>query len=156
MKVAVVLTGVPFGEEFSEARRTIRFISSAGEFLPCQRRSAMSASEAFPVPSLILERDTPGRHNLHQTDGSEQLADFDHLFALCASCGELLLEALHAVNVGVVWNDEWSGAHGDLESISFATFAWEKSKNYLAHCTFEAFVVPFPVLVFHLLRARSE
>ena len=89
-----------------------------------QLASAVGADEALPVPRLVLERD-PARR--------------EYLFALCALGRQLLLEAVHAVDVLFVGDDEGERAH-----------------LCVADAALEAGLVPLPRLVLDLFHARLE
>lgn len=73
---------------------------------------------------LIFERHSSGGH------------DF---LAFCALGGELLLEAAHTVDIGLIGDDEGLRPHLDL-----------------AHNTLEALLVPLPRLVLHFFHAYAQ
>lgn len=96
-----------FGKELSEAFGAIWLVVSGRELLPGQHGVAVGTSEAFPVPGLVLECDSAGRH---------------YFLALGTFGRKFLLEACHTVHVRVVGNDEWFTAYGDLAGCTIETF----------------------------------
>jgi len=112
-----------FREEFAEAIRAVRLIVPGGEPLTGQRLLTVGAGEALPVPRLVAVG--------HSTLG-------DHLAALDALGGELVLVALGAVDVVLLRNERLC------------------ADGIFAGAADEAFLVPLAGLVLHLLHTCSE
>lgn len=112
-----------FGEQFTVAVGTVGLLILGGEPLAGQRAVAIRAAETFPVPWLVFVRNSAGA---------------DHLLALAASGGELLLVAAGAKDL-LILGDETPSAD-----------------RRLAVGAHEALVVPLLSLVFHLLHSCFE
>merc|ERR1712233_8638 len=110
-------------EELAEAVRTVRLVIPGGESLSSQGLLAVGAGEAFPMPGVVAVSHTSLR---------------DHLAALDALCGKLLLVTLGAVDV-VLLRNEALGADG-----------------VLAGAADEALLVPLTSLILHLLHTSLE
>jgi len=113
----------PLRKELAEAIRTVRLVVPGGEPLSGKGLLAVGAGEAFPMPGVVAVSHTSLR---------------DHLAALDALCGKLLLVTLGAVDV-VLLRDEALGADG-----------------VLAGAADEALLVPLTSLVLHLLHTSLE
>lgn len=111
------------GKEFAEAVRAIRLVIPRGESLSSQGLLTMSTGEAFTMPRVV-------------TIGDATLSD--HLIALDALCGELVLITLGAVDVMLLW-DEGLGANG-----------------IVAGATNKTLLMPLSGLVLHFLHACSK
>lgn len=90
--------GAPLGEELAEAISTVGLLVAGREALPCQRRVAVGAREAFAVPRLVLVGHAATR---------------DNLVALDAAGCEFLLVAGGAVDL-LFTRDEALGSYGCL------------------------------------------
>jgi len=111
------------GEQLSEAVSAVGLVVPGGEPLSRQGLLTVGAGEALPVPGVAPV-------------GNSSLGN--HLAALDALGGELVLVALGAVDV-VLLGDERLGSN------------W-----IFASATNEALLVPLPRLVLHLLHTSSE
>ena len=112
-----------FREEFPKAGSTVGLVLARCEPLASQGLAAVGAGEALPVPGVVAVG--------HPAGG-------DHLAALDALGGELVLVAAGAVDV-VLLGDEGLGADG-----------------VGADAAGEALLVPLPGLVLHLLHPSFE
>jgi len=113
----------PLGEQLAEAIRAVGLIIPGCEPLSGQGLGAVGAGEALPVPRVVAV-------------GHSALGD--HLEALDALGGELVLVALGAVDV-VLLRDERLCANG-----------------VLAGAAHKALLMPLPRLVLHLLHTCTE